>query len=251
MSEARAILGAGLVTLNLWNATTQAWSGFGEPLDADKFGIQPDYEEKTSTSKSHLDYGQARASVVLPKPTTLSMEIASASGAAMAMQFQGIVEAWTQAAATVTDEAVIAKLEKWVPLSKKNLSDANFVVTNTGASKTYVKGTDYEVNWARGEIRALEAGEITADEPLKVDFTAVAIDGTRILGGRNPQVRVQARFDGKNLVDGSPLLVDVWEAVLGSNNEFDFLSSDFNSIQLSGKIVTPAGKAQGYEILQG
>ena len=74
------------------------------------------------------------------------------------------------------------------------------------------------------------------------------MDGKKILGGRVTQVRCQARLDGRNMVDGSPIEVDVHECVLGSNNGFDFLGSDYSAITLSGKIVTPPGKTEGYEV---
>ena len=106
MSNARAVLGAGLVSLDLWDSDAQVWSGFEAPVDADKFEIKPNFEEKVSVSKSHLDYGQARASVVLPSPTEITIEIAAANAKAFAMQFQGAVAAMNQAAATVTDEAI-------------------------------------------------------------------------------------------------------------------------------------------------
>ncbi|MCS4509136.1 phage tail tube protein [Xylophilus ampelinus] len=247
-STARAILAAGLVSLNLWDPAQQKFLGFGQQLDADKFEIKPDYEEKTSTSRSHIDYGQARASVVLPKPTEITIELAAANKEALAMQFQGIVQQINQPAETVADEALVAKLGVPVKLANRNLSAVGFAVKNDAGTTTYKQGLDYEINWARGEVRALAAGAIVEAEALKVSYTAIAVDGARILGGRNPQVRCQARFDGKNMVDGSALEADVWEAVLGSNNGFDFLAADFTNITLSGKVVTPAGKTEGYEV---
>lgn len=248
MSNARAVLGAGLVSLNLWDPSLQAWSGFGDPVDADKFEIKPNFEEKTSTSKSHLDYGQARASVILPSPTEITIEIAAANATAFAMQFQGLVQSFNQAAATVVDEPIATAVIGENKLANRNLAATGFKVTNNAGSTPYVLGTDYEVNYARGILVVKAGGGISAGASLKVSYTAVAAEGSRILGGRNPQVRCQARFDGVNKVNEAPMEVDVWEAVLGASNAFDFLASDFSSIQLTGKIVTPMGKTEGYEV---
>ena len=109
-------------------------------------------------------------------------------------------------------------------------------------------GTDYEVNYALGILIVKSGGAIVPAAGLNVSYSALAVSATRILGGRNPQVRCRARFVGKNMVDGSPLEADVHEAVLGASNAFDFLASDFVAIQLSGKIVTPPGKTEGYEV---
>ena len=198
-----------------------------------------------------MDYGQARANVILPSPTEITIEIAAASARAVAMQFQGAIQAFNQGAATVADEAITTAVVGENKLANRNIASAGFKVTNSSGSTTYVLGTDYDVNYVRGILVVKAGGAISAGASLKVSYTAVASEGTRILGGRNPQVRCRARFDGQNMVDGSPLGVNVWEAVLGASNAFDFLASDFVAIQLSGKIVTPAGKTEGYEVLIG
>ena len=244
-------MGGGLVTLNIWNPTTQAWSGFGAAIDADKFAITPNFEERTSTSKSHLDYGQARASVIIPQPTEIGIDLAAGGADALAMQFQGIVQSLTQSSGTLSAvDLTVSAIGVWLPLGKRNISETGFTVTNTGATTTYVLGTHYEVNWARGEVRFLPGanGLPAANAVVKVTGTYGAVDGKKILGGRLSQVRVQARFDGKNLVDGSVMEVDVHEAVLGAGAEFDFLADDFNVVSLTGKVVTPAGKTEGYEV---
>ena len=250
-TTARAYLGAGLVTLNMWNTVTQSFGGFGDALDADQFEIKPNFEEKTSESRSHLDYGQARASVILPKPTELSIQLAAAGVEALAMQFQGLVQSLTQSSGSqAAADFTVTTLDRWLPLGKRNVKDVGFVVTNSAGTTTYDLGTHYEVNWARGEIRFLSAaaGGPAKDDVLKVAMEWGAVDGKRILGGRVTQVRCQARFDGVNMVDGAPMEADVHECVLGSNNGFDFLGSDFSGVTLSGKIVTPVGKTEGYEV---
>ncbi len=249
MSNARAVLGAGLVQLALWNATSQTWSEFDDPVDADKFEIKPNFEEKVSTSKSHLDYGQARASVVLPAPTEITIEIAASNVKAFAMQFQGAIASMTQASGTLTAYEITTAVIGENSLGKLNIADSGFLVKDNAGAVTYVLGTDYTVNWARGILVVKAGGAITAGQVLKVTGTYGAVDGSKILGGRNPQVRCKARFDGVNLVDGSKLLVDVHEAVLGASNAFDFLASDFAAIQLTGKIVTPTGMTEGYQVL--
>ena len=250
-TTARAVLAGGLVSLNMWNTVTQAYNGFGDPLDSDKFEIKPNFEEKVSESRSHLDYGQARASVVLPKPTEITIELAAATAEALAMQFQGLVQSLTQASgAFAAVDFTVSALDKWLPLGKRNISDSGFEFTNAADTVTYELGTHYEVNWLRGEVRfkSAAAGAPSAAAVLKLTGSYGAVDGKKILGGRVTQVRCQARLDGRNMVDGSPIEVDVHECVLGSNKGFDFLGSDYSAITLSGKIVTPPGKTEGYEV---
>jgi hypothetical protein len=250
MSNARAILAGGLVSLDLWNTATQSYAGFGSPLDADKFEIVPQSEERTSQSRSHLDYGQARASVVVPQPTQINIDLSAASINAFAMQFQGLVQSLTQSSGAWDDQDVVVGTPGvWQPLGKRNVAEAGFTVTNAGGATTYVLGTHYEVNWQRGEIRFLAvAGAPAAGATVEVSGTYNAVDGKKILGGRVTQVRARARFDGQNLVNGEVVEADVHECVLGTGAGFDFLAADFTAIQLTGRIVTPTGFTEGYEI---
>lgn len=244
---ARAILAAGTISASIFNPTTQAWSGFGPNLDADKFEIKPNFEEKTSTSRSHEDYGQARASVILPKPTEITVALSAASVEVLAMQFQGLVQTLSQAAGNLAAvEVTVPALNVWIPLGKRNLSDTGLVVTNQAADVTYALGTHYEINWLRGEI-LFKAGPAAA-ATVKVTAAFSAVDGKKILGGRVTQVRCRFQFDGQNMVDNSPIEVDVHEATLAADNGFDFLASDYTPVTLKGKIVTPAGKTEGYEV---
>lgn len=251
MSTARAILGGGLVSLNMYNPATQAFEGFGEAIDADKFEIKPSFEEKTSQSRSHLDYGQARASVVLAKPTEITVDLSASSVKALAMQFQGLVQSLSQSAGSLVIEAVdIPAIGVWYPVGKRNLVEAGFKVTNLDGVTIYQRGTHYEVNWLRGEIRFIPgaSGGPAAGDTVEVSCSYTPVDGSKILGGRVTQVRAKLRFDGQNMVNGEPMEVDVHEANLGASSGFDFLSSDFAAITLTGKIVIPAGKTEGYEV---
>lgn len=245
---AQAILGAGSVRLNIYNPNTQTWAGLGDPVGADKFSVTPKSETKEKTSKRRENYGQAVASVVIGQPAEIAITLSALAHEALAAQFQGTVSAWTQAAAASTEYDVVASLDKWVAIGKRNLVGAGFLVKNTAGDVTYVLGTDYEVNWWRGELKALSTGAITAAQSLKVTAAANAIEGVQIAGGTQPQVRVHAVFEGINMVDNKEIECEVWEAVLTSDKEFDFLADDFNGIELTGTCVVPAGKTEPYVV---
>lgn len=245
---AQAILGAGSVRLDIYNPDTQQWSGYGDAVGADKFSITPKSEKKEKTSKRRENYGQAIASVVIGQPTEVAITLSALDRDALAAQFQGTLSAWTQAAASSAVYDVTAKLDKWVSIGKRNLVEAGFLVKNTAGDTTYVLGTDYEVNWWRGEIKALASGDINADQALKITAVANAIDGTQIAGGTRPQVRMRALFEGENKVDNKEIECEVWEAVLTADNEFDFLAEEFNGIELTGTCVVPAGKSEPYVV---
>jgi hypothetical protein len=243
--SANAILGAGQVQLNMYNPSTQAYLGFGDRLGADRFEVTPDSEVKEKSSKAVENYGQAIASVVVAKPTKIAIIISAADREALAMQFQGTLARFSQGAGSIAG-TVVARLDKWVPLSKRQVTAAGFSVSD--GSTPYVLGTDYEVDYANGQIKALSSGGIEQAETLTIAGTALAVSGDRIRGGTQVQVRCQARFIGENMVDGGPMRVEVREAVLRSTQGFDFLAEDFNGIQLEGTLVTPAGFTEAYTV---
>lgn len=76
----------------------------------------------------------------------------------------------SQTAATVTAEAVTAKLDRWVRLANRGISSTT--ITHTSGSPTYVLGTDYELDNDLGMIRCLSTGAITADQSIKANYTA-------------------------------------------------------------------------------
>lgn len=245
---AQAILGAGSVRLNFYNPVTQAWGGLGDPLGADKFEISPKSETKEKTSKQRASYGQSIASVVLGKPTEIAITLSALDREALAAQFQGTLSAWTQGAAASAAYPVTAQLDKWVAIGKRNLVESGLTVTNDAGTTTYVAGTDYEINYWRGEVKAIGTGAITAAQSIKVTAAASAIDGTQIAGGTRPQIRLHAVFEGINQVDGKEIECEAWEAVVTSDAGFDFLASDFGGIELKGTLVIPAGKSEPYVV---
>lgn len=243
-TTARAILAGGLVSFSIWDTLAQKFYGFKLPLDADKFEVKPDFEEKVSESRSHLDYGQSRATVILPKPTEVNVELSASSIEVLAMQFQGLVQELTQSSGTQASTTfAVDEVGVWLPLGHRNLTDVGFLVTDTTATTTYVQGTHYKVNWLRGEIMFLAvAGAPAKADSVQVTASWSAVDGKKILGGRVSQVRCHMRFDGRNMVNGEAVEVDVYDVALGSKSGFDFLGSDFSAITLSGKI------SGGYEV---
>ncbi len=245
---AAAILGAGSVRIDYYDPVLLAFQGLGDPIDADKFEITPDSENKQKTSKSKAAYGQVVAAVAFAKPTKIAITLSAMSGQALAMQLQGIKSAWTQGAATLTAEAMVAKLDKWVKVSKRNLSDTGLSVTHTSGAPVYTLGTDYLVNYFTGEIKALSTGAIAADESVKVTASALAIAGEQIRGGTQAQVRAHISWEGVNMVDSQEIECECWEAVLTSSKGFDFLANDFNGIELTGYLVVPAGKTEPYVV---
>lgn len=237
---ARGFLGGGDLYIARYDAG--AFLDYEGPFECGKFEIKPNVELKELVSKGRSTYGQVIESVPIPKPADLSVELREVNKQALAIALLGTTVALTQAAATVIDEVVTAKLDYWKQLSKVRINANTVVVTNSAATVTYVEGTDYIVNYNLGWIKALSApGTITEAQSLKVDFACLLVSGTEIRGATQTSVRAKFKLDGVNYADDLPCIVTVHEAIIAADSAFDFLGDDFNTVSLPGRMKTPAG----------
>lgn len=246
--SARGFLGAGDLYARVYNPSTGQFDQWTGPYEATKFEIKPNSDLKEMASRGRTTYGQVIESVPLPKPADLSVTFAEVNRESIAMALFGTASVVNQGSGSVSDEAVVAASGKWVKLAHDNIASAGFNVTGSAGSPTYVLGTDYEVNYRLGMIRAITGGGIADLASLKVDYTYNAISGTVIAGATQTQVRAQFKMDGVNFADQLPVIVDVYEAVLTPDSAFDFLQNDFAEIQLKGRLKTPAGKTEPFKV---
>ncbi|WP_454752068.1 phage tail tube protein [Cupriavidus necator] len=246
--SARGFLGAGDLYIARYNPATAQFDAFKGPYEATKFEIKPNVEIKELSSRGRSTYGQVIESVPLPQPSEFTVDLPEVNRESLSIALLGTDSAINTAAGTITDEAVVAKLDAWIELSKSNFAQAGFAVKNQAGTTTYVLGTDYEVNWRMGWVRVLSGGAIADGAQLKVSGSYNAVTGTQIRGATNAQIRAKFRLDGINFADQLPVIVDVFEAVIAANSAFDFLQNDFASISLPGRLKTPVGKTEPFVV---
>lgn len=244
---ARSFLGAGKVLADVFVAGVPT-GNYVEFQEVGKFEIKPNSELKEQTSKGRLSYGQIIETVSIQKPADFTMTVREVNRESLRLAFMGTQSVINVGSASVVDEAVTAKLGAFVPLANKNLAAAGLVVTNGAGTVTYVLGTDYDINYRFGLLRALVGGAIADAASLLVDYTANAIAGTKIKGAITPSIRARLLFDGVNLVDDSPALVTIWEVLLTPTSPVDLMSDDWVEVELQGRMKTPTGKDSPFEV---
>lgn len=250
--SARGFLGAGDLYINRYNPTTAAFEGFKGPFEASKFEIKPNVEQKQLSSRGRTTYGQVIESVALPQPADFTLEMPEVNKDTLTIALLGTTSVINQGSGTWTDAPItVTAKDIWLPLGNENVASAGFVVKNEAGTTTYVLGTDYEVNYRMGWIKILPGSAIAAAAVLEVTGTYGAVSGTKIAGATASQIRAQFRLDGVNFADGLPVTVDVWEAVISADSAFDFLSSDFATVSLPGRLKTPVGKTNPFEVSLG
>lgn len=248
MTAARGFLGAGDLYISRYNPVTALFEDFVGPIETTKFEIKPKVDLKEMTSKGRETYGQVIESVPIPKPFEFTVEFAEISGDTLVSAFLGTKTDINVGAGTMTALAVTCKKGAWVEIGHMNIVAAGFVVKNVGDTTTYVKGTDYEINYRLGMLKVLESSAIVDADVLHITGTYNAITGTQIAGGTNAQVRAKFRLDGKNFADGLPCIVDVHEAVIAADSAFNFLANDFAALSLPGRLKTPVGKTEPFTV---
>lgn len=242
---ARGFLGAG--DLYMARQVAGVWEEYSGPYEATKVEIKPNVELKEQISKGRSTYGQVIETVAIAQPSDLSIDLAEVNKESLAIALLGTTAALAQASGTLTDEPITAKLDKWVPLTKAALTGSQTVTHTTGAP-TYVEGVDYIVNKQLGWVKAIPGGAITDGQSVKVDSAYAAITGTEIKGSTQTQLRVRFKLDGKNFADDLPCIVTIHEAVIAADSAFDFLSDDFATVTMPGRMKTPAGFVEPFTV---
>jgi hypothetical protein len=133
------------------------------------------FTEAESTSDLNLPYSVLRAVLAVALPKLVASEVFDfgVMDAATSRLFYETYSGESGATGTVTDEAVTADLNAYVALANKRLTPGTVVVTNSGATATYVEGTDYLIDYANGQLKAIAT--ITDGQALKVDYEYSAI----------------------------------------------------------------------------
>lgn len=222
--------------------------GFIDVGNAIKFAIAEDAEIKECESRRKATYGQVLDSVPIKKPASISITLNDLKVENLAMVLFGDISDINITGAVITDEALTARLDKWVELAYRNVTAASVTVTDSAGVTTYVEDTDYEVDYSLGMIKALSSGAITEAEALLVDYTYGNLTGKKIAGSAKPIIKCSLKLDGENQVNQKDCLVNVFEAVLKPAGEIDFLADDFNEVTFEGTLNTPSGKTSPYEV---
>lgn len=185
---ARSFLGAGDIYIDrLVDGVKQGRVG---PIEANKLSIQPNVEKKESTSKGRYTYGQVNESVNLPQPAELKLELKEATGDILTMAFLGTSAAYSQAAGSLVDQAVVAKKGAWADIGKKNLA-TSIVVEGPGATRTGTYAADAgrtgnftasAVTAANGTAPGVRTATFTSPTAYSVTDAAGNVVGTGATG---------------------------------------------------------------------
>lgn len=134
----------------------------------------------------------------------------------------------SQGSGTVAAETVVAKLDKWVKMDYRNVS--HIVIAGL------VEGTDFEVDFDVGRLKALSTGSVTADESLSVAYDYSSETWTVISGLSNGgAIEGFLRFVG-DPEQGIAYEVEVHKVKLRATSPVPFISDEWGTMQYEGEI---------------
>jgi hypothetical protein len=128
------------------------------------------------------------------------------------------------------------------------ITAGSVVVTNTGATVTYVEGTDYSIDYHLGFFMAAVAGAIIADQALKITCAHGAMTGFTINTETNSSFRGALILHGINMADDSKVLVKIPEVLIVSDSPIDFLTDKWVEFQFTGNCIKLATETSPYYI---
>ncbi|MGL5393563.1 MAG: hypothetical protein ACRDA8_19665 [Shewanella sp.] len=242
------LLVAGNFFVDRLNAQGQS-TGIIGPINTTKLAIKTDAEEKVRGSKKKASYGQALGVVNIAKPVEVEWSFDDQPAELIAMALLGDTQVVNSGSGTLTNVAVtLPEHQRWVQLPESNFAAIGFSVKQ--ATETLVLGTDYEVNYALGLVRALKGGAVETGGAVTVSGQHNAISGTLVRGGIKAQTRARIFGEGTNLETGKPIKLDIFDASLKPTAALDFAASEFVSATLAGKAQLVAGKDHPFEYLE-
>lgn len=242
------LLVAGNFFVDRLNAQGQS-TGIVGPINTTRLAINNPTDEVVRQSRKKATYGQAASVVKIARPVEVEWGFDEVPAEIMAMALMGDASVVNTGSGNLTDAAITLPVDqRWVSLGQKNFATDGFVVQKE--STAIALGTDYEVNYALGLIRAVKGGAVEAGGAVTVTAQYNALSGTLIKGGIKSQVRARIYGEGTNLENGKPIQLEIFDASLASNEAIDFAAAEFVSATMTGKAQLVTGKDSPYEYLE-
>jgi len=232
------LLGRGSVFFDRFDAS-------GNPTGELHLGNCPDFTINVSSdSLEHKNYQSGAAEtdieVVREVKVELSFTLEEYAQDILLLALLGESGTVSQASGTVTDEAITAKLNRWIKLAHRNVSGV--VVTNQDGTVTYAEGTDYRVDAATGRIYIDPAGSISDGATLLVDYAYGEVALPTVQALKNAQVEGFVRFVPADDQQGPQWEAEVWKVRLRPDTSLGFIGDDWGKIVLKGSVLKDSSR---------
>lgn len=234
MAKTDASIYAGVVYVNRHD-TKGNRTGWKEMLDSAKAEIKVEADEKTWPSHRPENYGQAVSTVMIPKPSTISLTFADSDVETVAMALSGDVQDINVPGTTLAAVEYTVTHGRAIDLGVRNLKD-DFKVQDAVGTKTYVLGIDYKIKYASGMLSILPDGNIPDGAKIKVSGTALGYEGKRVQVGANSVIKMDIKLEGQNLANQQNVTLVALDCTFKPTGALDFLKTDFGEYAVEGTV---------------
>lgn len=219
-----------------------------QPIECNALTFSYEAGDEISVVSKRRDsrYNQPIYSDTQPGTTSVSATLLELPPLILARILFGEGSTAIVASGSVTD-AALAVPTKDVPIQLPHRlikTSPAPVVMNGGAA--LVSGTDYDIDYRRGQIR-IKAAAVTVDDPdVTISYSYDAQVSTSILGGATPTKAFYITGDMEDRISGENGELRIPKANLSVDGDVDWLSAEPVQAVLSGVAVVAAGETAPY-----
>ncbi len=229
-NAANLLLGRGALYFDRFVAGTMTKQGEAHLGNVTKLEITTTDEVKEKYS-SMVSTSALLKSVNVKRTVEVKLTADEFSLANMALALMGSESTLSQAASTATTETLTtaAKLGRWYPLAKRNVSS----VVITGK----VENTDFRVDSETGRIYIIPGGSITEGSTVTVaSFSYGTVDYKTIVGANANVIEGYLRFIG-DPATGPEFELEVWRVQAQPDGAFGLITEDYGNFSLTLKVL--------------
>lgn len=238
MAEQMYFTGAGKVYLSKINPSTSLpdAEGFRYVGNTDSAMISQSVSNMTHMES---ESGLEKEDFTLAKQLKATFELKLSKFNIANLQLSLFGTKTSNAGATVTSETVVAPSDLTNSVKLANFNITTFTsLTNSGASTTYVNGTDYK--WSPSGILTFPTGTtITASQSLRANYVCGTSEAVNAFAAAQPRLWVM--IEGLNLArNNSPVLIEAPLAVFDPLASWELISQGKTTVEqmdLKGKFL--------------
>lgn len=235
----RAFLGAG--DLYIARFVNGAFEDYAGPYECDQFEIKPNVDLREKTSRGRNTYGQVIESVAVPQPADLTIALSEVNRESLAIALLGTTAALTQTSGSLSNERVRLKMDKWVALSRANLTGTATVAGDAASVTGAIAGTTLTVSAvSSGTLhvgQTITGSGVTAGTTITALGTGTGGTGTYTVSASQTVTSTSISASGPTYVEGVDYLLNKqlgWVKELPggaiADNQWVRVSSTFGAI---------------------
>lgn len=210
------------------------------------FAYEAGDEIKVVSKRRDARYNQPIHSETQPGTTSVSVTVLELPPLILARILYGDGTTATLATGSVTDQA-LAVPSKDVPLQLPHrlIKTSPAPVVKNGAT-ILVSGTDYTIDYRRGQIVILAAAVTVADPDVTISYSYDAQVSTSIVGGATPTKQFYITGDMEDRISGENGELRIPQANLSVDGDVDWLSAEPIQAVMTGDAIVASGESAPY-----